>query len=149
MAAVTSEERTRSTVKMSLSLSPTRSFLKKQLKEESFLNIKPKEIFTVCFVPRSPKRLPMARPGSGVTEASASRSTAGVNLRPVSDSGSYTHYWGGCFRRKGCWEIFFPNPCHSLVLIHHCLIILEEQARQVQTNWADKNHRTSVTSHLT
>lgn len=28
-----------------------------------------------------------------------------------------------------------PNLCCSLVLIHHCLIILEKQARQVQTGF--------------
>lgn len=59
-----------STVRMPF-LSSTRSFFKTQLKEESFLNIKPTEIFNVSFVPRSPKRLSMARPGSEVTAASA------------------------------------------------------------------------------
>lgn len=144
MAAVTSEERTRFHCEdVSLSLS-YQTFLKIPTEKESFLNIKPKEIFTVCFVPVPGLQRDFQWPDLAVElprhqrHQPASQSTAGVNLRPVSDSGSYTHYCGGCFRRKGCWEIFFPNPCHSLVLIHHCLIILEEQARQVQTNWADK-----------
>jgi hypothetical protein len=36
---------------------------------------------------------------------------------------------------------FFPNLRCSLVLIHHCLIILEKQARKIQIDWIHGNYR--------